>query len=102
MPSPFSFSPVYFGRGLRYIPVSPARRRRRERRTGMSKTLADTLAGLPGGPADIMDLFAQALCAGAAEAAAEGMADPALSEAVAARMAEIAARRAPEPQPDGH
>lgn len=67
----------------------------------MSKTLADTLAGLPGGPADIMDLFAQALGAGAAEAAAEGLADPALSEAVAARMAEIAARRAPEAQPDG-
>ena len=67
----------------------------------MSKTLADALAGLPGSPIDVMDLFAQALGAGAAEAAAEGMADPALSEAVAARMAEIAARRAQEPQPDG-
>lgn len=67
----------------------------------MSKTLADTLAGLPGGPADIMDLFAQALGAGVMEAAAEGLADPALSEAVAARMAEITARRAPGPQPDG-
>ena len=67
----------------------------------MSKTVADALAGLPGSPIDVRDLFAQALGAGAAEAAAEGMADPALSEAVAARMAEIAARRAQEPQPDG-
>ena len=67
----------------------------------MSKTLADALAGLPRSPIDVLDLFAPALGAGAAEAAAEGMADPALSEAVAARMAEIAARRAQEPQPDG-